>query len=331
MTLFDWTPSRQRAVEKLLKSLSWKLIHLSPLAADASFRRYFRLRDGARRAVLMDAPPEHEDIRPFILLAEHLQRLGLSVPTPLAYDEGNGLLLLKDLGDLTFTRLLAAGHEAMPLYSSAVDVLVKLHDRPNAAQVSVPAYDVDEWVREAMLFVDWYLPHATGKAVSNDVRQSYERSWRTVFHALPEPGTSLVLRDFHVDNLMRVETEAGGVDCGLLDFQDALIGPRAYDLVSLLQDARRDVPEGLTKAMYARYLRLSEENDPRSFARWYGVLGAQRHVKVAGIFIRLCRRDGKCGYLAHIPRVLRLFKHGLALPDLAPVSRWMAAHGELPK
>ncbi len=330
MTLFDWTPARQAAVEALLLAQGWRLAHLSPLAADASFRRYFRLHDGGRRAVLMDAPPAREDIRPFVLLAKHLRGMGLSAPQPLAHDENNGLLLLQDLGDLTFTRLLEAGHEAPPLYASAVDVLVKLHRQTRAADVPIPAYDVDELIREALLFVDWYLPHSGAKALPQRIRLDFAAAWRAVFRSLPEPSTSLVLRDFHVDNLMQIETEGAKGDCGLLDFQDALVGPRAYDLVSLLQDARRDVPPALADAMYSRYLRLTQETDSPGFGRWYNALGAQRHAKVAGIFVRLCRRDGKCGYLAHLPRVLRLLKRNLAHPDLLPVTQWMAAHGGSP-
>ena len=320
----DADSARVTARAGFVTSAGWGDAESTPLAGDASFRRYYRLRCGTERALLMDAPPTHEDVRPFVTVAEHLRRLGFSAPRVYAQDPAAGFLLIEDLGDATYTRLLARGADETTLYIAAVDLLVALHAHPRATALALPSYDDDALLAEAALFVDWYLPAKLGDA--RPPRASYLDAWRSVFARLPPPATSLVLRDYHVDNLIRVADREGIAACGLLDFQDALIGPRAYDLVSLLEDARRDLGAGLAESMYARYLDAFPDLERANFAAWYGVLGAQRHAKVAGIFVRLAQRDGKRAYLRHIPRVLRLLENQLRNPALAPVKEWFDAH-----
>jgi aminoglycoside/choline kinase family phosphotransferase len=305
----------------------WPGAAVAPLAADASFRRYFRICLAGRTAVVMDAPPAKEDIRPFVRLARHLVAMGYSAPRVLAADEAVGLALLDDLGDATFTRLLASGADEGALYTLATDLLIDLHRRPAAEAVpaGLPPYDDRRLVDEAALLPDWFLP-AVGTAVAAAAREAYLASWRAVLPEARRVKATLVLRDFHVDNLMRVEGRKGIGACGLLDFQDAVAGPVTYDLVSLLEDARRDVPEALAAAMIARYRAAFPALDSAAFEASYAILGAQRHAKVIGIFTRLCVRDGKPGYLAHIPRVWRMLERALVHPALAPVAAWFDRH-----
>jgi len=314
---------RDTRIDTFLDAAGWGGTRRIELPGDASFRRYERLEGGPRPAMLMDAPPPMEDVRPYVAVARHLNALGFSAPAIFAEDVEAGLLVIEDLGDDTFTRLLASGAPERELYTLATDVLIALHRHADAAAIDLPRYDERRLLDEAVLLVDWFLPAVTGSETEPRLRAEYEEVWRQVFpaaFALPE---TLVLRDFHVDNLMRISGRDGVAACGLLDFQDAVIGPVAYDLVSLLEDARRDVPEGVVAEMTARYLDAFPAFDRDAFAAGSAVLAAQRNAKIVGIFTRLSRRDGKDRYLAHIPRVWRLLERGLRHPALAPVAQWM--------
>jgi aminoglycoside/choline kinase family phosphotransferase len=318
---------RAAQIAAFLAACGWAEVPRRPLAGDASFRRYERLEAGARRAVLMDAPPPKEDVRPFIAAARLLRGLGFSAPQILAEDIAAGLLLLEDFGDSTYTRLLAAGAAEEPLYRLAVDLLIALHRgfRLPAAPV-VPPYDDERLLNEAALLVDWYLPAITGQPTDRALREDYLACWRSLLPAARRVPDTLVLRDYHVDNLMLLEGRPGVAACGLLDFQDAVIGPISYDLVSLLEDARRDVPADLVAAMLRRYLEAFPALDRDAFTASYAVMGAQRNCKIVGIFTRLCVRDGKPVYLAHIPRVWRLIEQDLRHPALQPMARWLDRH-----
>lgn len=316
---------RQGLIDAFLLRHGWGGARRRRLAGDASFRHYDRVDGDGRRAVLMDAPPPKEDIRPFIRIARQLERLGLSAPALLAADEELGLLLLEDLGDDTYTRLLARGGDEHRLYRLAVDALIHLHRQADAIPPGLPAYDDARLLTEANLLIDWYMP-AVGLPLSTAARAEYESLWTGLFpiaRAVPE---SLVLRDFHVDNLMLLPGRDGVRACGLLDFQDAVAGPVTYDLMSLLEDARRDIDTALTAAMTAHWLSAFPAVNRDAFAASWAVLAAQRHAKVIGIFTRLSRRDGKAGYLVHIPRVWRLLERSLAHPALAPLAGWLEHH-----
>lgn len=322
-------PDRAALIDRFLAEVGWPGAQRRVLAADASFRRYDRVWRNGASAVLMDAPPPQEDIRPFLRVAHTLRALGLSAPEPFAADETAGLLLLEDLGDRTFTRALAAGADEAALYRLAIDVLIALHQSwaergvtgPEAR--ALPAYDEARLLEEALLLPDWALPALTGRPTPRAVRDSYAAAWRAVlplaYRGVPE---TLVLRDYHVDNLMHLEGRDGIAACGLLDFQDAVVGPASYDVVSLLEDARRDIAPGLVDAMRARYLDAFPALDRDAFMTSYAVLGAQRAAKIVGIFTRLCLRDGKPQYLAHMPRLWRLLDAGLRHPALGPVAEW---------
>jgi aminoglycoside/choline kinase family phosphotransferase len=316
--------ARDQLLQDFLARAGWGDAARGKLAGDASFRRYDRLRRGAEAAVLMDAPPPMEDVRPFLNIARVLQGLGLSSPRILAEDVEHGFLLLEDFGDSTYTRLLQGGADETALYALAIDALIALHRRFDPASAPpIPRYDETRLLNEAALLVDWYLPALTGRPTEPARREEYLEIWRRVLPKAAGAPTTLVLRDYHVDNLMRLPGREGVAACGLLDFQDAVIGAASYDLVSLLEDARRDVPAALAASMLDRYFAAFPSLDRDAFMASYAVLGAQRNCKIIGIFTRLCVRDGKPHYLQHIARVWRLLEGDVRHPALAEVREWL--------
>jgi hypothetical protein len=318
---------RDAQIAAFLTACGWAGAERAPLPGDASFRRYCRLARSGTTTMLMDAPPPQEDVRPYLAVARHLHALDLSAPAILAAEEETGLLLIEDFGDGTFTRLLAKGEDERALYAMAIDVLIALHRRFDAGHAPwLPPYDDARLLNEAALLVDWYLPAITGRPTPAALREEYLGLWRALFPVARGVPDSLVLRDYHVDNLMRIAGRDGLAACGLLDFQDAVLGPVTYDLVSLLEDSRREIPADIVTTMYARYCAAFPSLDRAAFDASFAVLGAQRHCKVIGIFTRLCRRDGKPRYLAHIPRLWRLLDGNFRNPVLAPVKAWLDRH-----
>lgn len=307
------------AAPAFLGQAGWGDAAIVPLAGDASFRRYFRVVDGGRRAVLMDAPPPHEDPRPFIAIAEHLLADGFAAPRILARDLEEGLVLIEDFGDLRVKEHLDDQPDAeLAVYGRAIDLLADLHRLPAAP---VPPYDRAVYQREVDLLTRWYCP-AIGLTVDQD---AYVAAWDAVLPIVEQSAspTVTVLRDYHAENIMLID-RATSHGLGLLDFQDALAGHPAYDLVSLLQDARRDVPPQIEAAMLARYKAIAAP--PPDFHAAYAVLGAQRNAKIIGIFTRLWQRDGKPRYLSFLPRMWDLLERDLAHPALEPVAQWFAAN-----
>ncbi len=304
-----------------LAAHGWEGAAILPLAGDASFRRYFRVVHEGRTAVLMDAPPTHEDLGPFLTIAEHLGALGLSSPQSYAVDREGGLLLLEDFGDRLVGPLLRAGAEAeVPIYRDAVTLLARLAEQP--VPVNLAPYDMTVMCREVGLFPEWYAP-ALGFEIDLD---GWAKAWDAVLPRVAAPECPvLVLRDYHVDNIILLE-RTGLKRLGLLDFQDALAGHPAYDLVSLLQDARRDVSPALEAEMLDAYAGDAGIDNVEAFRADYEILGAQRNTKILGIFTRLWKRDGKRTYLPMQPRVWGYLERNLAHPALAPVADWFAAN-----
>ena len=320
--------SRAGLISGFLAGAGWQDSVLLWLPGDASFRRYARLTRGSETAMLMDAPPPLEDVRPFLAVAEHLLRLGQRAPRILARDEQAGLLLLEDFGDTTFTRALAAGAPEEALYRDALDLLIGLHRHADASTIDLPPYDDALFLREAHLLTDWYLPAVAPEADIEAARAGLTGALTPLLALARQVPQTLVLRDYHVDNLMLLpgtQPGDGMRGLGLLDFQDAVIGPVTYDLVSLLEDARRDVPPALAAAMLARYAAAFPQIDPAALDLSCRIMGAQRSMKIVGIFTRLSRRDGKHRYLTHIPRLWRLIARDLDHPALAPLSAWLDA------
>ncbi len=318
---------REARIARFLSAHGWGAAARRRLAGDASFRHYDRLEGDGRRAVLMDAPPPQEDVRPYMAVAGLLRNLGYSAPRILAADAENGLLLLEDLGDDTYTRLLARGHDEAKLYALAVDLLIDLHRRFAPSRHSgLPVFDDARALREVSLLLDWYWPATQEGPLTPELRDGYLAAWRAVLpkrHAMPD---TLVLFDYHVDNLMLLPDRQGVAAGGLLDFQDALIAPRPFDLVSLLEDVRREVRPELAAAMRDRYLAAFPGLDRAAFDTSYAVIGAQRNTRILGTFTRLLLRDGKPGYLPFMARTWRLVTGDLGHPALAPVRDWFERH-----
>lgn len=307
-------------LETFLAQAGWKDAAIDPIPGDASFRRYFRLQkpDGTP-AMLMHAPPPHEDPTPFLKVAEWLTEQGMRAPGIFATDAPRGWVLLEDFGNDRMRDWLDVHPDReQAAYEAAIDALVDLHQRPPGP---FEPYDLREYQREAGLFTEWYAP-AQGIAV--DV-EGYRAAWNEVLAPLIDRQTKsvAVLRDYHAENIMLLGGRPGAPQ-GLIDFQDALVGHPAYDLVSLLQDARRDVSQDLEAAMLARYVERAGAN--AEFAGDYARLGAQRNAKIVGIFTRLFKRDGKARYLDMIPRVWNAMERDLAHPALEPVAEWFAAN-----
>jgi aminoglycoside/choline kinase family phosphotransferase len=303
-------------IDAFLEEAGWGGATAEPLPGDASFRRYFRVRKGGENAMLMDAPPPHEDPGPFLHVGKWLCAHGMRAPAIYAERPERGLVLIEDFGtDRMRDWLDDNPHAEEQTYARAIDALVELHRLPPGP---FEPYDMAVYQRETGLFVEWYC-----RAMQLVVD---EAGWRAAWDAalaplLPRqvPGVT-VLRDYHAENIMLLAD--GGQ--GLIDFQDALVGHAAYDLVSLLQDARRDVDRALERKMLDRYLEQVDAGP--EFEADYARLGAQRNAKIVGIFARLWLRDGKPRYLPMIPRVWAAMERDLAHPALAPVAEWFAVN-----
>lgn len=317
---------RLTLLNDFLRQNGWSDGDRKLLAADASFRHYDRLTRPNESRVLMDAPPPMENVRPFLKVARHLEKLGYSAPHVYAADEENGFVLLEDFGDATYTRLLKKGEDERALYALATDLLIDLHklDEETAVPEDLPPYDDDALLREAMLFPDWFMPAAFGHETDKAAADEYALLWQEVFPLVQKMPKTIVLRDYHVDNLMILDGKTGLKACGLLDFQDALAGAVTYDIMSLLEDARRDIRPELFTEMQNHYISAMADKlpDTEAFLTSWAVLAAQRHAKVLGIFVRLCVRDGKPVYLRHLPRLWRLLERALEHPALAKLRLW---------
>lgn len=317
----DSGSDRARAdhADAFVQGAGWGEAQRGFLAGDASNRRYERLRRNSQSAVLMDAPPEKgEDVVPFVRIAGHLHGLGLSAPRIMAEDHARGFLLLEDLGDDLFARVLQRdpGQEAK-LYGAAVDVLAHLAQTPPPS--GLPVWGPERMGEAAALAVIWYRS-AMLERPPLDPRDPLALGLAAevcnVLRALAPPPSVLVLRDFHAENLLWLPARTGLRRVGLLDFQSAEIGPPGYDLISMLQDARRDVGAAAMRGMTAKF--AAQTGQPLAeFQAALAALGAQRALRILGVFARLCLRDGKPGYLRLLPRVWAQLAENLGHPALA--------------
>ena len=352
---------RKAALDAFLQTSGWGKAERHPLLGDASTRRYVRLAERGHTAMLMDQPRGAEsaacppdasdaerhamgynaiarlagpDCRPFAALAAHLRKAGLSAPEIVAHDYAQGFLLIEDLGDGRFADLMAGGRAEQPFYENAIDALVHLHASAAPSSLNVPgggavpllAYDAMAMAIEVDLLAEWFYPAAGGGKMSDDQRAEFLALWRAAFAHLDLAKPVLVLRDYHAENLMWLDQRSGIARSGLLDFQDALAGSPAYDVVSLLEDARREVPPALAQAMAARYIagRIATDAsfDVERFKLAAALLAAQRNTKIVGIFARLWKRDGKPRYTQYLPRMWRYLERDLQHPQLAGLKHW---------
>lgn len=318
-------PDRSLQIYRFIAGTDWAGSRRTFLAGDASNRRYDRLFDATTKktAVLMDAPPEKgEDVRPFLRIARHLSGIGLSAPGILAEDPDAGLLIIEDLGDDLFARVVKRSPDLEePLYAAAIDALAALHARPMPDGLA--PYDPALMTRLAGLSFDWYLPGATD---AHDAPQKSEFSaeFEVILQEYTTGSNVLIQRDYHAENLLWLPERTGPARVGLLDFQDAMSGHPAYDLVSLLEDARRDVSPEIQTQMKARYI-AETATDPVGFEIAYACLGAQRNLRILGVFARLSMHFGKPHYVDLIPRVWNHLQNDLTHPVLAGIRKIVEA------
>ena len=301
-------------ITRFLQAAGWGAASIGPVTGDASVRIYHRLRLGRRSAILMDARADGRT-RAFTRIGQHLRTLGLSAPKILAADHDAGLLLLEDLGDDVFPAVIDRDPtQQKRLYSGAIDTLAVLASHPPPPDL--PLFDAPQMAEIARMVVDWYQPAATGTPPNGAAE------FTAILHRVAKPliagPPALMLRDFHAGNLIWLPRRSVPARVGLLDFQDAMAAHPAYDLVSLLQDARRDVPPELERAMIRRYVAATAPQG--DFAAAYAVMGAQRALRIMGIFARLSLHFAKPQYLIHLPRVYDQLQRNLCHPALAELA-----------
>ncbi|MEO5621467.1 MAG: phosphotransferase [Cypionkella sp.] len=308
---------RRALSEEFLRKAGWGAAQRGFLAGDASDRSYDRLTLGGQTAVLMDAPPgKGDDPASFLAIAAHLTGLGLSAPRCLAQDLTAGFLLLEDLGDAIYARVLKADLSAeISLYAAATEVLVQLQEAP--APADLPDLSAQDWAEAAGFALDWYRFAITGERVN---KAGFTSCLTELLQRHADGPRVLILRDFHAENLLWLPERSGLARVGLLDFQLGQMGQPGYDLVSLLQDARRDVSLTTEQAMQRHFIELTGQSEA-SFRPAYAVLGAQRALRILGVFARLCLQGGKAGYLPLIPRVWAQLQRNLAAPELEPLAQ----------
>ena len=348
---------RLKALRQFLEKAGFAQATRRRMPGDASIRSYARLNQNGTSFILMnsprrpDGPPIYdgkpyssavhlaEDVRPFVAMDEALRARGLSAPEIYHSDLAHGFLITEDLGPAVFFE----GDPPRPIadrYEVATDMLVALHREALPQRIplagteyAIPAFDTDALLVEIGLMPEWYLPDR-GVTLSAAARSEFIAMWRELLDRSLEPARSWVLRDFHSPNLIWLEAREGIKRVGLIDFQDAVFGPLAYDLVSLLQDARLDVPEMLELALLSRYIKARRAADQRfdagAFAATYAIMSAQRNTRLLGTFARLNRRDGKPQYLRHQPRIWAYLTRSLDHPILASIKGWYAAHVPAP-
>ncbi len=305
-------------VPKFLDGTKWANAKIESLTGDASARKYFRLRRGNETAILMDASHVRQILPPFVQINLHLQKLGFSAPKILARDDANGFLLLEDFGDETFSQLLENNFDAEKLFTLATDVLIALHKNLNAIPNGLRIYSPKKMLED----VELYLDVRKSAGVDVPLADEFREVWLELLPLAHQVPQSLLLRDYHVANLMWLPQREEIRRAGLLDFQDAYAGPVTYDLISLLEDARRDLPNGLKRKMIARYLAQFPNLNRQQFELSWAILAALRHTRVLAIFEKLSR-EGKSDYKKlHSARVERLLQDALRHPKLAALKNW---------
>lgn len=300
-------------------------LRIAPASSDASFRRYFRIGYPKGSYIVMDAPPEKEDCRPFIAIARALRQLGLQAPEVLEADLAQGFLLLTDLGSRQYLAALDVS-SADQLYGDALQALARLQTGGDSATALLPPYDAGLLRREMELFREWFLQRHLGLTLTQDEQRMLDRVFARLCRSALEQPRVWVHRDYHSRNLMVTEFDNPGV----LDFQDAVVGPLTYDLVSLLRDCYIAWPREQVEAWALQYrakvesLGLGGVADRATFLRWFDLMGIQRHLKAIGIFARLNHRDNKPGYLHDIPRTLSYVMEVAArYPEFSELPAWL--------
>jgi len=347
------SPEREQERRDFVERSGWRDADIVPRPGDASTRSYARVHLNGRNAMLMDQPQAAEapaapadatpderralgynaiarlaggDTARFVAASNYLRGLGLSAPEIYAADPASGFVLIEDFGDTLYADVLTDGSgDERTLYEHAAEVLSALHAK-GAPDILHPdkalhAYDETALLAEIDLMTEWYLPYALGRKATPDEIAEHRTLWRKTLESVREPSPVFVHRDYHAQNLLWLPERTGTARVGLIDFQDAVAGTRAYDLISLTEDARRDVPPEIADATMQRYLAVTGA-DPETYKAQMAVMAAQRNAKIAGIFARLYKRDGKPRYLSYLPRVWGHLNRDLEHPALAALKSW---------
>ncbi len=346
-------------MQSFIDNSAWRQASWSYLQGDASTRSYIRLQQEGQTALLMNALPQPdgppvkdgkpysqiahlaEDMTSFVAIVQTLNEEGFALPQIYNHDLDQGLLLIDDLGDEQYFDLITnQGQDICSLYEPAIDVLVKLKQIPpkpmfvNDKPYNLPVYDRQALSIETQLTLDWYWPYVKNENCGDEQQGAFNAIWDDLFQQLEGDNNNWVLRDFHSPNLIRLKEKEGIASVGIIDFQDALKGHAAYDVVSLCQDARLTIPVQTEQHLLNRYLENMKAQDARfdaqEFLTCYAILGAQRACKLLGIFVRLSKRDGKHHYLAHLPRIWDYLERNLPHPALQALSEWFGEHFPVP-
>ena len=305
-----------------LKKNGISIIGLTPVVQDASSRKYFRL-ENKDNLLIMDSKLSENNNERFISISNFLNKINLSAPKVFDFDKKKGLLLIEDMGKRTFSEALKNNISETFLYKKAIDTLITLHK--NHIPRNIPYYSEDILISEVNLFIEWFCP-SIGLKLTQEAITSWKKIWKDYLNPLTIRNNAMVLRDFHADNLFWLPDRLKEKQVGIIDFQDALVGHIAYDLSSLLQDVRRNVSNKTRKIAIEYFIEKSGITDKRNFIRHYRILTAQRNAKIAGIFVRLAKRDGKTSYLSMVDKAVRLFKDAAKEAELLEILSWLKSH-----
>ena len=290
---------------------------------DASFRKYYRIKN--KNLIVMDAPPEKgESIEKFRTVADIIHTFNLSAPQIVSFDTKKGFMLLEDFGQTSFSNILNKDNESK-LYKKAIEVLIEINKQSKSKEKKISklkSYSIDLLVNESLLFIDWYLEKRKGELVSSDQKKEFIKILNDFYNNIKPQSSTLVLRDYHVDNLFFLNNQKSLKQVGLIDFQDAVIGSPLYDLASLLEDVRRPLRRNLQKKLLEIYIKAISINgqDAEREMRFFSI---QRNLKILGIFCRLSIRDKKDGYLKYLPNAVKLLRKNLQDPFFINLVNWL--------
>ena len=335
--IYDWFDSHAEARDGFLSRTGWADATVMPVSEDCAMRRYLRLMKGGKSVILLESLPDtHPNATPghrvsdFARIGGYLQKCGLHTPEIYEGEPDEGLLLIEDFGDVTFKKALSGGIPRSAMYGLATDVLIHMRDHVAGdvkdGGIELPHYHDSIIHRDRRHVIDWYLPSITGREADEDTARDYLAVWDGIEQGLPKPREGVLHIDFHFENLIWMPQESGLARCGILDFQQAMTGPLAYDLANLLGDARISVGDDIRKSMTGRYCAGMSAEERENFESWLTVLMAQFHCRVIGLFVRMKVRDHKDAYLKHIPRVAAYLENELADPVLKPLKDWFDGH-----
>ena len=309
----------------IFKKIGINDFKLKPIKSDASFRKYFRvyIRNQKRNLLLVDSPKKTENNLGYLKATNIFEKINLSVPKIINFNISKGSFLIEDFGINTYTNSLKNGESEYKLYNLATDILIYINNQSKNLKKKLPQYTNKKLIEESKLFLEWYWPAIHKNKPKKDVVNEFIKIWNNLLNKNLRTKKVLVHRDFHIDNLFFLKDRKGLKACGLIDFQDAVIGPTSYDLVSLLEDARRNVNKEVIFKMYNKFVRKLSKKQKEDFVKEYKVLAINRHLKVIGIFTRLCKRDKKNSYLKHIPRLWKLIEYNLNFYSLSELNKWI--------